>query len=48
MRSVYNFVVKPKYGRHTSKKEIEGAELILNTELQNHEYVSRVGVVTCR
>lgn len=46
MRSVYNFVVKPKSGRHISKKEIDGTELILNTELQNHEYVSRIGIVT--
>jgi hypothetical protein len=45
MKGVYNFIVKPKYNRTTSAKNIDGQELILNTELQNHEFVSRIGVV---
>ena len=45
MQSVYNFIVRPKTGRSTSEKEIEGKKLLLNTEVQNHHYTSRHGVV---
>ncbi len=39
-------MVRPKSSRSTSKKDIDGKELLLNTELQNHNYTSRLGVVT--
>ena len=45
MRGFFNFLVEPKEGRSTSKKEIDGKELLLNTELQNHQYTSRLAVV---
>ena len=45
MKSIYNFIVKPKNDRSTSSKKINGNELLLNTELQNHNYVSRQGIV---
>tara|TARA_R110000796_G_scaffold244762_1_gene368097 strand:+ start:645 stop:1235 length:591 start_codon:yes stop_codon:yes gene_type:complete len=45
MESIFNFIVKPKTGRSTSLKLINGNELLLNTELQNHNYVSRQGIV---
>ena len=45
MKSIFNFIVKPKTNRSTSSKTIEGKELLLNTELQNHNYVSRQGIV---
>ena len=45
MKSPYSFIVKPKTERSSAKKNIDGKELILNTELQNHQYVSRHGVV---
>lgn len=45
MKSIFNFIVKPKTNRSTSCKTIEGKELLLNTELQNHNYVSRQGIV---
>ena len=45
MKSPYCYIVKPKAGRSSAKKDIEGKELILNTELQNHQYTSRHGVV---
>ncbi len=45
MRSPFNFIVKPKEKRNTSTKKIKDKELILNTELQNHLYVSRHGIV---
>ena len=45
MRSVYNFVVKPKGGRYNNAKKIGDSELILNTEIFNHQYVNREAVV---
>jgi hypothetical protein len=41
MRSVYNFVVKPKGERYNNIKELDGNELILNTEIFNHQYINR-------
>ena len=46
MQSLFNFIVKPKNERYDNKKYIDGQELILNTELADHRYVSRTGVVT--
>jgi hypothetical protein len=45
MKGYTDFVVAPSEGRYDNKLNINGAELILNTELQNHSYVSRVGLV---
>ena len=45
MKSVYNFVVTPKGERYNNTKEIEGGELILNTEIFNHQYVNREAIV---
>jgi len=45
MRGVFDFVVMPKEDRYNNTKTIDGKELILNTELQNHSYVSRIGIV---
>jgi len=41
MKSVYNFVVTPKGERYNNKKQVDGGELILNTEIFNHQYVNR-------
>ena len=45
MRSVYNFVVKPKGNRYNNTKQIEGSELIINTEIYNHQYVNREAII---
>lgn len=45
MRSLYSFIIKPKNQRYENTKKVGDSELILNTEMQNHEYVSRIGVV---
>ena len=45
MQSIYNFIVSPYAKRTTSEKEVNGVTLLLNTELQNHLYTSRHGVV---
>ena len=45
MRGVYNFVVKPKGERYNNTKKLDGGELILNTEIFNHQYVNREAIV---
>ena len=41
MKSVYNFVVTPKGERYNNKKKVGDSELIVNTEIYNHQYVNR-------
>ena len=41
MRSVYNFVVKTKVQRYNNTKKLSGVELILNTDICQHQYVNR-------
>ena len=45
MKSVYNFVVIPKGDRYNNTKKLDSGELILNTEIYNHQYVNREAVV---
>ena len=41
MKSVYNFVVEPIGERYNNKKKVGDSELIINTEIYNHQYVNR-------
>ena len=43
MHSVFNYLVAPKGSRTTGVKKIEGQTLLINTDLQNHEYSNRIG-----
>ena len=45
MKSVYNFVVKPIGKRYNNVKKVEDKELIINTEIFNHQYVNRKATV---
>ena len=45
MKSVYNFVVKPKGERYNNIKKLDGGELILNTDIFQHQYVNREAIV---
>ena len=45
MKSVHNFVVTPKGQRYNNTKRVGDSELILNTEIFNHEYVNREATV---
>jgi hypothetical protein len=45
MKSVYDFVVTPVGERYNNTKEVEGGNLILNTEIYNHQYINRVAEV---
>ena len=41
MKSIYNFVVTPVGERYNNKKQVEGRELILNTDIEDHKYINR-------
>ena len=45
MRSGYNYVVKPKGGRYNNSKKVGDKDLILNTEIFNHQYINRQATV---
>ena len=45
MKSVYNFVVTPKGERYNNKTKVGDSELILNTEIYNHQFVNRTAIV---
>ena len=45
MKSVYNFVVTPIGERYNNSKKVEGGDLILNTEIYNHQFVNRIAKV---
>ena len=45
MKSVYNFVVTPIGQRYNNKKKVGDKELILNTEISNHQFINRLAKV---
>ena len=45
MRSIFSFIVEPKEDRYNNKKQIGDNELILNTEISDHRYISRNAIV---
>jgi len=45
MKALYNFIVEPLGERYNNKKNIKGQDLILNTELHNHNYSNRIAKV---
>ena len=45
MKSVYNFVVTPIGQRYNNVKKVGDKELIVNTEIFNHQYVNRKATI---
>ena len=45
MKSVYDFIISPKESRYNNNKKIGDKNLIINTEIYNHQYVSRNAIV---
>jgi len=45
MKSLHHFIVEPKGSRYSNTKDVEGKNLIINSENQNHEFVNRKGIV---
>ena len=45
MKSIYDFIISPKKSRYNNSKKVGDKTLILNTEIYNHQYVSRKATV---
>ena len=41
MKSVYNFIIKPTKSRYNNTKKIGDKEIIINTDIFQHQFVSR-------
>ena len=41
MKSLFNFIVEPVSGRYNNSKKIDDKELIVNTEISNHQFISK-------
>ena len=45
MKSLYNFIVKPHNDRYNNKVKVEDKELIVNSNIEKHEFISKKAVV---
>ena len=45
MNSIYHFVVKPLDKRYENNKYINGKELVINSSIENHVFVSKKAVI---
>jgi len=45
MQSLFNFIVQPKNKRYENEVDIDNKKLIINTTMDDHKYVSRIGIV---
>jgi len=45
MQSLYSFIIQPKNGRYTNEVEVGDKKLIINTTMDDHKFVNRVGIV---
>ena len=45
MQSLYSFIIQPKNGRYTNEVNVGDKKLIINTTMDDHKFVNRIGVV---
>ena len=45
MNSIYSFIIKPKEKRYNNTKKVQNKNLILNTSIEDHNFVSRSAIV---
>ena len=45
MKSLYSFVVKPHDDRYDNIRRVDGNNLIINTSIENHRFISKKAVV---
>ena len=45
MKNLYSFVIKPLFNRYDNVKKIDENELIINTSIEDHKFVSKKAVV---
>jgi len=41
MKTLYNFLIKPYKERYNNTLNIEGKDLIVNTSIEDHKFVSK-------
>ena len=45
MKAPFDFVIEPKGNRYKNTKKVGDKDLILNTEIFNHQFINREAVV---
>ena len=45
MKNLYSFIIKPLFSRYDNVKKIDENELIVNTSIEDHKFVSKKAVV---
>ena len=45
MKSLYSFIVKPKEERYDNTRQVNGSNLIINTSIEDHRFISKKAVV---
>ncbi len=45
MKTPFNFIIEPKGTRYNNTAKVEDKDLILNSEIQNHEFVNREAII---
>ena len=45
MKPIYSFLIKPKKERYNNTKKIGDKELILNTDISDHKFISKEAIV---
>ena len=45
MKSLYNFIIKPLKNRYENVRKIKGKQLVINTSIENHIFISKKAVV---
>ena len=45
MKSLYNFIIKPYKQRYDNIRRVDDKELIINTGIEDHKFVSKKAVV---
>jgi len=45
MKSLYQFIIKPYEDRYNNKIQVDDKELIVNTSIEDHKFVSKKAVV---
>ena len=45
MKSLYSFIVKPHNNRYDNIRRVDGNNLIINTSIENHRFISKKAIV---
>jgi len=45
MKNLYSFIIKPLFSRYDNVKKVDENELIINTSIEDHKFVSKKAVV---